>query len=89
MRCARARALPYFLHQKDAEFVPAEARDRVDLTHGAAQDAGDSAGDVAAVFVNRSLYSVKRRCRTAAAERSRCGVSGGSLFRADYRSTGL
>jgi len=35
-------------HQEDAEFVPAEARDRVDLTHGAAQDAGEFLqGDVA------------------------------------------
>jgi len=35
-------------HQEDAEFVPAEARHRVDLPHGAAQDAGEFLqGDVA------------------------------------------
>ena len=35
-------------HQEDAEFVPAEARHRVDLPYGAAQDAGEFLqGDVA------------------------------------------
>jgi hypothetical protein len=56
MRCARACAPSVFLPAGGCRIRPAEARHRVDLPHGAAQDAGeflqgDVAGDVREPFV--------------------------------------